>query len=293
MLTAKMNNKMLAYAQLMRLHRPIPIWLMLWPVLWALWIAGNGQPPVWMVLVFIMGVFIMRSAGDVINDIWDRELDKHVPRTKSRPLAAGTLTVKQAVMLLSALLVIAVALVLTLNLYTIFIAFLGLIGAFIYPLMKRITYYPQMVLGVVYNWGVLLAFTAITQHISSVAWLLMLTSFLWTVAYDTLYAIADREADIKIGIKSTAILLGDMDKVAIAILQLLFLTGLVLIGWNLKMFIWYYLCLLVVLGLFIYEWWMIKDRDPEKCFAAFNHNNWVGIFVFLGIVLGLHVPLTF
>ena len=289
----QITNKLIAYAQLMRLHRPLPLWLMLWPVLWALWIAGDVNPPVWIVLVFISGVFVMRAAGGAINDIWDRELDKHVPRTKSRPLAAGTLTVKEAVSLVIVMLLIATALVLTLNLYTLLLAIAGLFGVFLYPFMKRITYYPQLVLGIVFNWGVLLAFTAITQHLPPIAWLILFTSFLWTVAYDTMYAMADREADVKIGIKSTAILLGDMDKLAIAVLQLLFLIGLGLIGWQLQMTIWFYFCLAAVLGLFIYEWWLIKDRDVDKCIAAFNHNNWVGIIIFLGIVLGLRVPLTF
>lgn len=280
-------NKLMAYAQLIRLHRPIPIALMLWPVLWALWIASNGHPPVWIVLVFIAGVVVMRSAGDIINDLWDRELDKHVPRTKMRPLAAGTLSVKEAIIFLIILLTIAAALVFTLNLYAVLWAVIGLAGTIIYPLMKRITYYPQAVLGVVYNWGVILAFAALTKHVPTMAWLLLLTSFFWTVAYDTLYAIADREADIKTGIKSIAILFGDLDKIAVAILQILFLTCLAIIGWQLQLFVWFYLCLLIALFLFIYEWWMIKDRDPAQCSAAFEHNNWVGIVIFIGVILGL------
>ncbi|MFI4954654.1 MAG: 4-hydroxybenzoate octaprenyltransferase [Gammaproteobacteria bacterium] len=281
------RKKLISYTQLMRLHRPIPLWLMLWPILWALWIAGEGHPPVNIVLIFIFGVIVMRSAGCVINDIWDRDIDKHVPRTKMRPLAAGIVTVKEAVVLALILLAVAFLLVLNLNFYTMLLAIAAVLGVWIYPFMKRVTYYPQVVLGLVFNWGVLLVFSAMQNTVPPIAIALLATSLLWTVAYDTLYAIPDRPADLKIHMKSTAILLGDMDRFGVAVLQILFVLGLIFIGRELQMNIYYYLGLIVVFSLFVYQWWMIRKRDPDACFDAFLHNNWVGVMVFLSIIAGM------
>jgi 4-hydroxybenzoate polyprenyltransferase len=286
-MTSHLQKKLVAYAQLMRLHKPIGIWLMLWPILWALWIAGDGHPPVNIVLVFIFGVIVMRAAGCVINDIWDRDIDKHVPRTQMRPIAAGIVSVKEALVLAAILLIVAFLIVLNLNLYTILLAIAAVIGVWIYPLMKRITYYPQVVLGLVFNWGVLLVFSAMQNTVPTIAIVLLATSLLWTVAFDTLYAIPDRPADLKIRMKSTAILLGDMDRFGVIVLQLLFLLGLVIVGHLTQMNIYYYLGLIVVLALLVYQWWMIRKRDPEQCFAAFLHNNWVGVIVLLSIVAGM------
>lgn len=282
----KQTSKWKAYLELMRFNRPIGICLLLWPILWALWIAGEGFPPVQLIAIFVLGVVVMRAAGCVINDIWDRDLDKKVPRTQQRPLAAGTLSVQEAIGAAAMLLIAAGTLALYLNTYTLLLALAGLAGTIIYPLMKRITYYPQFVLGIVFNWGILMVFTAMTDTLPEIAWLLLATAVLWTLAYDTLYAMADREADIKVGMKSTAILLGDMDRVGIGAMQLLFLIGWVLIGRQLDLNIYFYLGLLVVLGLFAYEWWLIRDRDPEASFAAFNHNNWVGAIIFIALLAG-------
>lgn len=286
-MSSLIRKKFIAYAELMRLHKPIGIWLMLWPILWALWIAGEGHPPVNTVLIFIFGVIIMRAAGCVINDIWDRDIDKYVPRTHMRPIAAGIVSVKEAVILALILLICAFILVLNLNLYTILLATAAVLGVWIYPLMKRITYYPQVVLGLVFNWGVLLVFSAMQNQVPMIAVVLLATSLLWTVAFDTLYAIPDRPADLKIRVKSTAILLGDMDRFGVAVLQLLFLLGLIIIGQLLQMNIYYYLGLIVVFALLVYQWWMIRNRDPDACFAAFLHNNWVGVMVFISIIAGM------
>lgn len=281
------RKKLIAYVQLMRLHRPVPMWLMLWPILWALWIAGEGHPPVSVVLIFILGVIVMRAAGCVINDIWDRNIDKQVPRTQMRPLAAGVISVPEAVVLAVVLLAVALILVLSLNLYTLLLAVVAVLGVWIYPFMKRVTYYPQVVLGVVFNWGILLVFSAMQNAVPMIAIALLVTALVWTVAYDTLYAIPDRPADLKIRVKSTAILLGDMDRFGVAILDILFVLGLIFVGQQLQMNIYYYLGLIVVFALLVYQWWMIRKRDPDACMAAFLHNNWVGIMVFLSIVAGM------
>ncbi len=282
----KIPKKWMAYFELMRFHKPIGIGLLLWPILWALWIAGEGSPPLKFIFIFVTGVIVMRAAGCVINDIWDRELDKKVKRTQMRPLAAGVLTVPEALGALAVLLTIAAGLIIMLNLNTILLGVAGLAGTIFYPLMKRITYYPQVVLGIVFNWGILMVFTAVTDTLPPMAWLLLATTLLWTLAYDTLYAMADRADDIKAGVKSTAILLADMDKVGIASMQLLFLLGWIFIARQLDLNIYFYSGLIIVLGLFIYEWWLIRNRKPEACFSAFLHNNWVGGVIFLALLTG-------
>ena len=264
------NNRYVQYAKLMRFDKPIGTFLILWPILWALSITGAGHPPLGLVGVFIIGLVVMRAAGCVINHIWDREYDKHVARTQDRPLAAGKVSVFEAVILVGILLTIAAILVLTLNLYTLCLAFAGVLGTLIYPLMKRITYYPQVILGIVFNWGILMVFSAMQNNVPALAWLLLATALLWTLAYDTLYAMADREDDLKIGVKSTAILLGEMDRPAIAIFQILFLLGLVLIGKQLQLSAFFYWGLVAVLGLFAYEWWLIRNREPQACFCCFS-----------------------
>lgn len=282
----KIPEKWMAYFELMRFHKPIGIGLLLWPILWALWIAGAGSPSLKFIFIFVIGVVVMRATGCVINDIWDREIDKKVARTQMRPLAAGTLTVTEALGALAVLLIIAASLILFLNTNTILLGIAGLAGAIIYPFMKRITYYPQVILGIVFNWGILMVFMALTDTLPPMAWLLLATTLLWTLAYDTLYAMADRADDIKAGIKSTAILLGDMDKVAIAAMQLLFLLGWIFIGRQLDLNMYFYSGLIIVLGFFIYEWWLIRNRKPEACFSAFLNNNWVGGVIFLALLAG-------
>lgn len=276
-------KKIIHYAHLMRLHKPIGTFLLLWPTLWALWIAADGTPDLKIVIIFMAGVLIMRSAGDVINDLADRHFDGHVNRTKDRPLVTGSVTVKEAVVIFSVLCVIALCLVLQLNLFTIVLSVIGLILAIVYPFTKRITYWPQLILGFAYAWGVPMAFSAQTNSLPLIAWILYATAILWTLAYDTFYAMVDRADDLRIGIKSTAILFGRNDRLIVGIIQLLVLLLLMGIGYWLRFKLIYFISLLLATALIIYQQYLVKDRDPQKCFQAFLNNNWVGLIIFLGI----------
>lgn len=276
--------KLKLYAQLVRLDRPIGIYLLLWPTLWALAIAGEGGPDGWVLFVFVSGVVLMRSAGCAINDYADRHIDLHVARTRERPLTSGRISSKEALIVFGILSYTAFLLVLTLNAYTIYLSFVGVILAASYPFMKRFHYLPQVHLGAAFGWSVPMAFAAQTGSVTRIAWLLYIATLVWTVAYDTMYAMVDREDDLRIGTKSTAILFGDADRLIIGILQLLFILTLCLVGLELR-FSWIYFAGLFIASLLLaYEQALILYRLPEYCFQAFLHNHWVGAVIFGGIM---------
>jgi len=272
------------YARLIRFEKPIGLYLLLWPTLWALAVAAEGSPDGWVLFVFVCGVFLMRSAGCAINDYADRDIDLHVARTRERPLTSGKIAPKEALAVFAVLGVIAFLLVLSLNRYTIQLAFVGIVLAASYPYMKRFHYLPQVHLGAAFGWAIPMAFAAQTGTIPKQGWLLFVGALLWAVAYDTIYSMVDREDDLKLGVKSTAILFGDYDRGMIAFFQLLFLLALVLVGIDLQFSGVYYLGLGVAALLLGYEQFLIADRVPAHCFAAFLHNHWVGAVVFAGIM---------
>lgn len=276
-------NRFALYAELIRLNRPIGIFLLLWPGLWALWIAGEGQPPWWIVLIFIAGTALMRSAGCAINDYADRDFDGHVARTRQRPVASGRVSPKEALLVFAVLSLTAFVLVLFLNNMTILMSFVAVALAAVYPFMKRYTHMPQLVLGMAFGWAVPMAFTALQSQVPSVAWLLFAAAVIWALIYDTMYAMVDREDDLKIGIKSTAILFGRYDRLIIGLLQLLMLGLLVLAGWGAGLGLYYWLGLAVGAMLFLYQQWLISEREPARCFRGFLNNNWFGMAIFIGI----------
>lgn len=278
------QNQLPYYFQLMRLHKPIGILLLLWPTLWALWLAKRGFPDLKILMVFITGVVLMRSAGCVINDFADKKFDRYVTRTKDRPYASGKVQTTEVIGLAGFLVFLAFLLVLSCNSLTIMLAFVGMGLAVAYPFLKRITHLPQLGLSLAFTWGVPMAFAAQLNYIPKNAWFLFVTGTVWPLMYDTIYAIIDRKDDVKIGVKSTAILFDDMDKLIIGLLQTLFVAMLVIVGLMFRLKFPYYFSLVIVISLFIYQQWLIKTRDPEKCLAAFNNNNWVGLAIFAGIV---------
>lgn len=259
--------------------------LLLWPTLWALWLASEGYPDSQICLVFIFGVFIMRSAGCVLNDLADRKFDAHVKRTRTRPLASGQVSVKEALFLAAVLISAAFMLVLCCNRLTIVLSVAGAGLAIVYPLLKRITHLPQFGLGMAFTWGVPMAFAAVTDSVETSAWFLFMAGILWPIIYDTMYAMVDRDDDLKIGVKSTAILFNAMDKLIVGLLQALFLIMMVIVGMMFQLHFVYYFCLSMAGFLFAYQQWLIKDRIPQKCFEAFRNNNWVGLVIFAGIFL--------
>jgi 4-hydroxybenzoate polyprenyltransferase len=273
------------YWRLMRLHRPIGIWLLLWPTLWALWIASAGQPDQKVFLIFVLGTIIVRSAGCVINDFADRKIDPHVTRTADRPLATGEVAPIEALLLFAALMLIGLGLVLSLNALTVAFAVAGAGITILYPFTKRFLSTPQFVLGVAFSWGVPMAFAATMDGVPRVGWLLFLATVIWVVVYDTQYAITDRPDDLKLGVRSTAILFGDMDRVFIAGLQALFLASLVLVGRSAELGPWYYGGLGAAAVFCLYQAFLIKDRDLVQSFRAFLNNAWLGGAVFAGILL--------
>jgi 4-hydroxybenzoate polyprenyltransferase len=280
-----MKQRLLQYAYLMRLHRPIGIFLLLWPALWALWIAGEGSPDPLVVFVFVAGVVLMRSAGCVINDYADRDFDPHVARTRERPIAAGRVKPKEALILFAVLCLLALGLVLLMNSLTIWLSLVGALLAVTYPFMKRYTHLPQVYLGAAFGWAVPMAFAAQTGEVPRVGWLLFVATILWATAYDTMYGMVDREDDLKIGVKSTAILFGDSDRLIIAIIQVVLLLALVLAGQAAGLGVYYYFGLLLATTLLVYQQYLIRERRPAACFKAFLNNNWFGAAVFGGIVL--------
>ena len=273
------------YAVLIRLDRPIGILLLLWPTLWGLWIAAAGMPDWHVFIVFCIGLVLMRSAGCVLNDIADRDFDPHVARTKNRPLANGSISTREALVFAITIILIAFLLVLTLNTLTIQLSFIAVGLTAIYPFMKRYTYLPQFFLGLAFGWSIPMAFAAQTGNVPRVAWVLLIANVLWCVVYDTMYAMVDREDDLKIGVKSTAILFDDADRIIISIIQLLVMSTLLLVGKQLEMGMFYYLGLFIASGFFLYQIHLIWNREPENCLRAFKNNNWFGMTVFIGIML--------
>ena len=281
----RFNPRAWDFIQLTRMDKPIGIYLLLWPTLWALWVAAKGVPSLGNLLIFVLGVVLTRAAGCVINDFADRKVDGHVKRTEQRPMASGKISSKEALVFFALLMGVSFLLVLCTNAPTIWLSFGGLALAATYPFMKRFTYYPQVVLGAAFSWGIPMAFTAETGSLPAAAWLLYIANLLWTVAYDTYYAMTDREDDLKIGVKSTAILFGDADRVIILSLQGLALGCLLLAGSHFELGGWFHLGLLAAAGCFVWEFWYTRDRDPQRCFKAFLHNHWAGLAIFVGIVL--------
>lgn len=281
----RLNPRAWDFVQLTRIDKPIGIYLLLWPTLWALWIAGKGSPSLANVLIFVIGVFLMRAAGCVINDFADRKVDGHVKRTEQRPLVSGKVSSKEALVLFAILVVVSFLLVLLTNSTTVWLSFGGLALAACYPFMKRYTYYPQVVLGAAFSWGMPMAFTAETGDLPAAAWLLYIANLLWTVGYDTYYAMTDREDDLKIGVKSTAVLFGEADRVIIITLQCLALGCLMLAGARFELGIYFFAGLLVAGGCFALQFWYTRNREPQACFKAFLHNHWAGLAIFVGIVI--------
>ena len=280
-----LSDRLYQYYLLTRLHKPIGILLLLWPTLWALWIAAEGVPDLRILLVFVLGVVLMRSAGCVINDYADRGFDPHVQRTRERPIAAGRVAPREALLLFAVLGMAAFMLVLTLNRQTVYLSFGALLLAIVYPFTKRYTQLPQVVLGAAFGWAIPMAFAAVQGEVPRVGWLLFLVNVLWSTAYDTFYAMVDRDDDLRIGVKSTAILFGDSDRLIVGVLQLLVLSGLVLVGGIAELGLYFHLSLLVAAGLALYQQYLARQRDRAGCFQAFLNNNWFGAAVFAGIVL--------
>jgi 4-hydroxybenzoate polyprenyltransferase len=281
-----MMEKLRHYAHLVRLDRPIGIYLLLWPTLWALWIAAKGIPDFTILLVFVAGVVLMRSAGCAINDYADRDFDPHVARTKTRPLAAGHIAPKEAVLVFMVLTLAAFLLALLLNGLTIALSVVAVLLAFTYPFMKRFHHLPQVHLGAAFSWAIPMAFTAVTGKMPPLeAWLLFIAAVSWTTAYDTMYAMCDRDDDLKIGVKSTAILFGQHDRLIIGLLQIL---TLLLLGWVGVLSVrgyWFWSGLAIAGGFSLYQQWLIRNREPIPSLHAFLNNHWLGMAVFIGLAL--------
>lgn len=273
------------YARLMRLDKPIGVWLLLWPTLWALWLAGNGHPDPGVFVVFMLGVVVMRSAGCVLNDFADRNIDPYVERTRTRPIASGAVAPAEALTLFIALALVAIGLAAMLNRPAQLLAVIAAGLTVVYPFIKRFVSIPQFVLGAAFGWAVPMAFAAQTGRAPQLAWLVFGTALIWAVIYDTFYAMVDREDDLKVGVKSTAILFGDADLFVIGGLQVLMLVALVFIGNMAELGFWYYASIVVVALLMAYHQWLARERTPAGCFAAFQHNHYIGMMVFIGIVL--------
>tara|TARA_B110000858_G_scaffold198432_1_gene264916 strand:- start:10422 stop:11345 length:924 start_codon:yes stop_codon:yes gene_type:complete len=281
----ELYSKLPALAELTRANKPIGIYLLLWPTISALWIAEEGFPRFSLLFIFIAGTALMRSAGCCVNDFADHKIDGKVARTEQRPLAAGTLTRKDAFLCFAALSLISFGLVLMTNERTIVLSLAAVALVAVYPFMKRFTNLPQLVLGVAFSWGILMAFSAATGEVPQSAYLLFVANCLWTVAYDTQYAMVDREFDLEIGVKSTAILFGDADKIIIGCLQIMFILAMILAGRQFELGTPYFLSLIVASGLLAYQQYLIKDRLPGPCFESFLNNNWVGAVIFIGVLL--------
>jgi len=278
-------DKFKQYLLLIRLNRPIGIFLLLWPTLWGLWIASEGFPNTKILVVFLFGVFLMRSAGCILNDIIDKDFDKFVARTQNRPLASDKLSSIEAFIVAISLIFIAFLLVLTTNTLTVQLSFVAIILAGTYPFLKRYTYLPQFFLGLTFGWSIPMAFAATTNSIPKIAWLLLIANILWAVVYDTIYAMIDREDDLKIGIKSTAILFDDADIFIIGLIQSLVLIALIVIGQQASLNTIYYFSLIIGGCLFLYQLYLIRNRDQKKCMQAFLNNNWFGLVVFIGLFI--------
>ncbi len=287
-----MIERLQQYLILMRFDKPVGTFLLLWPTLWALWMAAGGVPDSGVLIVFVAGVVLMRAAGCVINDYADREIDSKVRRTRERPITSGKIAPQSALVLFVALCLVAFALVLTMNRLTIMMSFVAAFLAATYPFMKRYTHLPQVYLGAAFGWAVPMVFAAQTGAVPNVAWLLFIATVLWATAYDTMYAMVDRADDLRIGVKSTAILFGDGDRAIIGILQALFFVVLVLIGQQLELGLFYYGGLALAALLACYQQYLLRDRDILLCFRAFLNNNMFGAVIFGGIALHYALPLN-
>lgn len=273
------------YGKLMRIDKPIGIWLLLWPTLWALWLAGEGTPDQGLFVIFTVGVFVMRSAGCVLNDFADRKIDPYVERTRKRPLATGAVAPLEALTLFVALGLVAIGLATMLNQQARILAVVGAGLTIAYPFIKRFVSIPQFVLGAAFGWAVPMAFAAQTGETPELAWLLFGIAVTWAVIYDTFYAMVDREDDIKIGVKSTAVLFGEVDLFVIAGLQLLMLVALIFVGFRAGLGLWYYLSVAIAAAMMAWHLWLARDRQPAGCFKAFLKNHLIGMVIFIGIVL--------
>jgi len=282
---SKSYQKAALYAQLVRLDKPIGILLLLWPTLIALWVAAEGWPDPLVLFVFVMGVILMRSAGCAINDYADRKIDSKVKRTAQRPLASGKITKKETLIIFASLSLLAFALVLLMNTLTIIMSLVGILLAVSYPFMKRYHYLPQVHLGAAFGWSAPMAYAAQANEVTAVTWLIFLATILWATAYDTMYAMVDYDDDIKIGVKSTAILFGNQDKLIIALIQGLLILNLLLIGHRAELSAFYYAAVAAAALFAIYQQYLIKDRQRELCFKAFLNNNWFGLVLFIGVFL--------
>ena len=278
-------KNLLIYWQLMRFHRPIGIFLLLWPTYWAMWLASEGLPSWRIWWIFTLGVIVMRAAGCVINDYADRRIDGHVRRTKDRPLVNGQISPKAALVVFFLLIAIASVLVLLTNALTLALAIGALILAVCYPLMKRYTHLPQIILGAAFSCSIPMAFAAQNNALDPAIGLIYMTNLLWVVVYDTFYGMVDRADDLKIGVKSTAILFAENDRLITASLQMLVVLGWLMMASQFELDVFYYVGVSIAAGLFCYQQWLIRSREPEQCFAAFKNNHWVGFSIFIGIVL--------
>lgn len=277
--------KSVLYARMIRLEKPIGWLLLLWPTLWALWLANEGVPSLHLLVVFVAGVFLTRSAGVVVNDLADRNFDPYVERTKNRPIASGRVSVAEACLVAAVLMLCAFLLVLTTNRLTVLLSLFAVCITLLYPLMKRYTYLPQVFLGFAFSLGIPMAFAASTNDVPVIAWLVVAANILWVLVFDTIYAMVDREDDLRIGLKSTAILLDDADRIVIGVIQVMFIAAMYSVGYQSGLGAAYHVALLLAAGLLAYQQYLIYDRSPAKCFRAFLNNNWVGLVIFSGIVL--------
>lgn len=285
-LAHRLARRFTEYARLMRLDRPVGTWLLLWPALWSLWVAGEGRPQPRVLIVFVLGVFVMRAAGCVINDFADRDIDPHIRRTRDRPLAARRVSPTEALVLFVLLNLIALYLVTRLDPFTIKLAVIGALLTVSYPFLKRFFPLPQLYLGISFGgWSVLMAFAAQDGVLPRVAWVLYIAAVMWAAIYDTIYAMVDREDDLKIGVKSSAILFADMDRFLIGVMQLMMLGALILVGRNMHFGNWYYASVAGTAILFLWQQWLIRRREPGGCLRAFLNNQYVGLIIFVGILL--------
>jgi len=283
------SDRIKIYAQLMRLDKPIGILLLLWPMLWGLWFAAQGLPDWHILVIFILGTILMRSAGCVINDFADRKIDPHVERTKNRPMAAGKVSSREALLLATGLSLCAFLFILPLNQLTIMLSVPALLLAGTYPFTKRFFAMPQAYLGIAFSFGIPMAFAAQTNSLPSIIWVLMLANLFWVIAYDTAYAIVDKPDDLKIGIKTSAITFGRFDVMGVMLCHAIFITIMLTIGQLQSMGMAYYAGLMIAAGLIVYQYTLIRNRDRALCFKAFLHNNWVGMVVFIGIALDFFI----
>ena len=282
-----MKQKLIHYAYLMRLHKPIGTLLLLWPTLWALFLASDGHPPLLYVFIFSFGTLLMRSAGCAVNDYADRDFDKHVKRTEQRPLTAGKISTKETLLVASCLALISFLLVLQLNRLTVQLSFAALAIAIIYPFTKRFFAMPQAVLGIAFGFGIPMAYAAVLGEVPWQAWLMLLGNIAWAIAYDTAYAMVDRDDDILIGIKTSAITFGSYEVLAIMLNYGIFFLIMGFLAWSYQLNAWFWLGWVGAIACALYHYTLVRTRDRMKCFAAFNHNNWLGAVLFAGVATAL------